>query len=178
MSRTVTIDRLLLPASAGVIDQLASILVEAVEGGAAVSFLAPLSLDVARAWWTKTLDGLHPDSFVLVAREADLVVGTVQMHKAWAPNQPHRGEIAKLLVRASHRGSGVGRMLMEHAEDHARASGISLLTLDARQGGPAERLYQRLGWTYSGMIPGFAVNADRSGMHATVIYYKHVACSD
>jgi GNAT superfamily N-acetyltransferase len=94
------------------------------------------------------------------------------MHKAWAPNQPHRGEIAKLLVRASHRGSGIGRMLMEHAEDHARASGISLLTLDARQ----ERLYQRLGWTCSGTIPVFAVNADRSGMHATVVHSKLVAC--
>lgn len=178
MSRTVTIERLALPAAGEVVDQLASILVEAVEGGAAVSFLAPLGIDVARVWWGKTLESLHADSFVLVARESDEIVGTVQIHKAWAPNQPHRGEIAKLLVRASHRGRGVGRMLMEHAEEHARAGGISLLTLDARKDGPAERLYQRLGWTYSGKIPDFAVNADRSGMHDTVIYYKSVACSD
>jgi GNAT superfamily N-acetyltransferase len=166
------IERLTAPVSDEEVGVLARMLVEAVESGAAVSFLAPLGPDAAERWWRETLAGAHPRAIVLVARSAGAIVGTVQLHPAWAPNQPHRGEIVKLLVGRRQRGQGLGAALMRAAEEAARAAGFRLLTLDARAGGAAERLYRRTGWTAVGTIPGYALDTDGRTLHDAVFFYK------
>lgn len=154
---------------------LAELLVDAVDSGAAVSFLAPLTVTDAEGWWRHTLTTAHPRAVFLVARSRDGIVGTVQMHPAWAPNQPHRAEIAKLIVHRRGRGAGVGQALMHAVEQAARDAGFSLLTLDAKRGGAAERLYRRLGWTHAGTIPRFAVDCDGRTPHDAVIFYKDLS---
>jgi GNAT superfamily N-acetyltransferase len=154
---------------------LAELLVDAVESGAAVSFLAPLSVTDAEAWWRTTLTSADPRAAFLVARTADAIVGTVQMHPAWAPNQPHRAEIAKLIVHRRARGAGVGQALMHAIEQAAGDAGFSLLTLDAKRGGAAERLYRRLGWIHAGTIPRFAMDGDGRTPHDAVILYKDLS---
>lgn len=141
--------------------------------GAAVSFLAPLTLEHAAAWWRATLDAAHPRAVVLVARDDAGIVGTVQLHPAWAPNQPHRAEIAKLLVHRRSRRAGLGVQLMHAIEEAARLDGFRLLTLDAKQGAPAEQLYRRLGWTAVGAIPRYALDPDGTP-HGAVIFYKEL----
>jgi GNAT superfamily N-acetyltransferase len=94
----------------------------------------------------------------------------VQVHLALPPNQPHRGEIAKLLVHRSARGRGVAQLLMEGAEAEARAEGRSLLVLDTVTGSAAERLYDRLGWTRVGVVPGFALYPDGRPCDATFFW--------
>ena len=130
-----TIERLILPVSDCDLRDLARLLVDAVESGAAVSFLAPLTLERAEDWWRKTTFASPSGAIFLVARDAEGIVGTVQLHPAWAPNQPHRAEIAKLLVHRRSRRTGLGTQLMKTIEDAARRAGFSLLTLDAKRGG-------------------------------------------
>jgi ribosomal protein S18 acetylase RimI-like enzyme len=152
---------------------LAALLVDAVKSGAAVSFLDTLELDRAEGWWRSTLATSHPRASFLVARDArGEIVGTVQYQPAWAPNQPHRAEICKLMVHSRCRKSGLGARLMGAAEGLAGRSGLTLLTLDAKRGGAAERLYRRLGWTEVGTIPGYALDPDGKALHSTVIFYK------
>jgi GNAT superfamily N-acetyltransferase len=165
------IERLMPPPSQADIRDLAELLVDAVESGAAVSFLPPLSLERAEAWWRKTLSASGSTATCLVARDEKGIVGTVQLQPAWAPNQPHRAEVVKLLVHRRARRSGLGARLMEGIEDAARRAGFRLLTLDAKQGGAAERLYLRMGWTLAGTIPGFALDPDGTP-HSAVIFYK------
>ncbi|MGQ0712869.1 MAG: GNAT family N-acetyltransferase [Gemmatimonadaceae bacterium] len=110
----------------------------------------------------------------LVARDDDGIVGSVQLHPAWAPNQPHRGEIAKLLVHRRRRRLGLGMRLMRAIEEAARSAGYTLLTLDAKRGEAAEQLYRRMGWSYAGVIPRYALDTDGVTPHDTVIFYKHL----
>ncbi|HXV14871.1 MAG TPA: GNAT family N-acetyltransferase [Candidatus Krumholzibacteria bacterium] len=154
---------------------LARLLVDAVESGAAVSFVAPLTPARAEAWWRATLSESHARAVFLVARSEGAIVGTVQLHPAWAPNQPHRAEIVKLIVHRESRGAGLGARLMQAAEDEARREGFRLLTLDAKRGAAAERLYRRLGWSYVGAIPRFAVDTDGVTPHDAVIFYKELS---
>jgi len=171
----IPIERLALPATDADLASLAELLVDAVESGAAVSFVSPLSMDRAREWWRGTLASFHPRGAVLVARDSsNMIVGTVQLQPAWAPNQPHRADVCKLIVhRRCHR-AGLGRGLMEAVEQAAHEAGFSLLTLDAKRGGTADRLYSRLGWTHAGTIPRYAVDTDGKTLHDTVIYYKEL----
>jgi ribosomal protein S18 acetylase RimI-like enzyme len=97
---------------------------------------------------------------VLAAFADGELVGTVQVVLALPPNQPHRGEIAKLLVRRSARRRGIAERLMDCAEQEARAEGKTLLVLDTVTGDAAERLYMRLGWTRVGEIPNYALYPD------------------
>ncbi|HVP70174.1 MAG TPA: GNAT family N-acetyltransferase, partial [Gemmatimonadaceae bacterium] len=101
-------------------------------------------------------------------------VGTVQIHPARAPNQPHHGDLAKLLVRRDHQRAGLATALMQAAEDAARAAGMHLIVLDAKRGGAAESLYRKLGWTHAGTIPRFALDPDGREYHDAVILYKHL----
>ena len=169
-----TIERLIAPESDADVRDLARLLVDAVDSGAAVSFLADLTLARAQDWWRRTLSEAPSRAIFLVAREAAGLVGTVQLHPAWAPNQPHRAELAKLIVHRSGRGSGLGEQLMRAAEDEARRAGFGLLTLDAKRGGAAERLYRRLGWIHAGTIPRYALDPDGAALHDTVIFYKEL----
>jgi GNAT superfamily N-acetyltransferase len=167
------IERLEPPVGDADFRSLAELLVHVVESGAAVSFVQPLSVDRAQAWWRETV-GASPRAIFLVARDRDGIVGTVQLHPAWAPNQPHRADIAKLMVHARSRGAGLGSRLMQAAEEAARAAGFTLLTLDARRGEAAERLYRRTGWVEVGVIPDYAVDPDGRGFHDTVLFYKRL----
>lgn len=166
------IERLILPVSSD-LRALAELLVDAVESGAAVSFPAPLTLERAEEWWRRTISASDSRAIFLVARDAEGIVGTVQLHPAWAPNQPHRAEITKLLVNRRSRGSGLGTQLMRTIEDAARRAGFSLLTLDAKRGGTAEHLYRRIGWIHAGTIPRYALDPDGTP-HDAVIFYKEL----
>lgn len=171
--RACTIERLEPPVAESDLRSLALLLVEAVGAGAAVSFVAPLSLDAAEGWWHTTITGADPRAVFLVARDDDGIAGTVQLHPAWAPNQPHRAEIVKLLVYQRRQRSGLGTQLMHAVEDAARSGGFSLLTLDAKRGAAAESLYRRLGWTPVGTIPRYALDPNGTP-HDAVFFYKEL----
>lgn len=168
------IERLVPPGREEDVRALAGLLVDAVASGAAVSFLAPLGLDRAEAWWRQTLSAPLPRAVFLVARDATGIAGTVQLQPAWAPNQPHRAEVVKLMVHRRCRRQGLGRRLMESIESAAGDEGFTLLTLDAKRGEAAEALYRRLGWIAAGMIPRFAFDSDGTP-HDAVIFYKELA---
>jgi GNAT superfamily N-acetyltransferase len=124
------------------LDALTRALVDCVAGGASVSYLAPFSHEQARAAFEDMAAEVEKGRRLLLGAFADGdLVGTVQVILALPPNQPHRGEIAKLLVHRSARKRGVARLLMEHAESEARAEGTTLLVLDTVTGDDAERLY-------------------------------------
>jgi GNAT superfamily N-acetyltransferase len=143
------------------LDQLADVLEDCVAGGASVSYMQPFSHEQAR----DAFEGMVAEveggrRLLLCAFEVERIVGTVQVITALPPNQPHRGEIAKLLVRRDARRRGIAQLLMEHADIEARAAGKSLLVLDTVTGEDGERLYTRLGWTRVGVVPGFALFPD------------------
>jgi GNAT superfamily N-acetyltransferase len=153
------------------LDGLASVLVDCVEGGASVSYMAPFShADARNAFEGWAADVEHGTRIVLAAFDDGDVVGTVQVNLAVPPNQPHRGEIAKLLVRRSARRRGIARRLMEGAEMAARSEGKTLLVLDTVTGDAAERLYERLGWTRVGVIPNYALYPDGRPCDTTVFW--------
>ena len=133
--------------------------------------MAGLSRDEARDWWRRTVAGAGARAVILAARDASGIVGSVQLHPAWAPNQPHRADVAKLLVHRRARRRGLARALMADLEARAAASGFTLLVLDTCQGTPAEALYRGLGWTEVGVIPHFALTPD-GGNCDTVFFYK------
>ncbi|OFW05373.1 MAG: hypothetical protein A3H96_07760 [Acidobacteria bacterium RIFCSPLOWO2_02_FULL_67_36] len=120
------IERLILPASDSDRRALAQLLVDAVDSGAAVSFLAPLTIERADEWWRGVMSAADSRAIFLVARDAGRIAGTVQLHPAWASNQPHRAEIVKLLVHRSRRRTGLATQLMQAIEDAARRAGFSL----------------------------------------------------
>ncbi len=153
------------------LDGLAGVLADCVAGGASVSYLAPFSHAQARAAFEAVAVEIEKDRRLLLAAFAEgRLVGTVQVILALPPNQPHRAEIAKLLVHRSARKRGVARLLMEHAESEARAAGKTLLVLDTVTGDDAERLYARLGWTRVGVIPGYALYPDGRPCDTTVFW--------
>lgn len=166
------IERLIPPVSDRDVRALGELLVDAVDSGAAVSFLAPLTVPRAEQWWRRTLTAIESGAIFLVARDGNGIVGTVQMHPSWAPNQPHRADVAKLIVHRRGRRNGLGRRLMQSIEDAARQAGFTLLTLDAKQDGAAVALYRRIGWTEVGVIPRYALDTDGKTPHGTVIFYK------
>ena len=168
------IQRLPAPPSESDLRHLAQLLVDAVESGAAVSFLAPLGLERAEDWWRRTTSAPDSRVVVLVARDGGAIVGTVQLHPAWAPNQPHRAEVAKLLVHRRFQRAGLGTRLMRAVEDEARGAGFTLLTLDAKRGAAAESLYRKLGWTHAGTIPNYAFDPDGITPHDAVVFYKRM----
>jgi GNAT superfamily N-acetyltransferase len=151
---------------------LADVLLDCVEGGASVSFMAPLSKSTAESFFEKVAEGVKAGERILLAAFVDnKLVGTVQIVTATPPNQPHRADIAKLLVVRSARGQGVATQLMQRVEVASRAAGKTLLVLDTVTGGDAERLYLRLGWTKAGIIPNYAMFPD-GAMCDTTIFWK------
>jgi ribosomal protein S18 acetylase RimI-like enzyme len=153
------------------LDGLAAVLVDCVAGGASVSYMAPFSHEQARDAFEAVAAEVEQGRRLLLAAFADgELVGTVQVILALPPNQPHRGEIAKLLVHRSARGRGIAQRLMEQAESEARAAGRTLLVLDAVTGGDAARLYERLGWTRVGVIPSYALYPDGRPCDTTIFF--------
>ena len=153
------------------LDGLAAVLADCVAGGASVSYLAPFSHEQARAAFEAVAEDVEEGRRLLLAAFAEgELVGTVQVILALPPNQPHRGEIAKLLVHRSARKRGIAQLLMERAESEARAEGKTLLVLDTVTGDDAERLYTRLEWTRVGVIPGYALYPDRRPCDTTIFW--------
>jgi hypothetical protein len=145
--------------------------------GAGVSFVIPFSIDDASAFWAeKVLPGVRAGTRrVLVARDGDRIVGTVQLDLAMPPNQRHRGEVAKLLVHPDARRRGIARALMIALEDVAQSEGRTLLTLDTWTGGYAESLYRSLGYVIVGVIPRYARGSTTPGLEPTTIMYKELS---
>jgi GNAT superfamily N-acetyltransferase len=153
---------------------LADILCACVDAGASVSYLAPLALAEARLFWRHMGREVAAGTRVLLAAWDDAtLVGTVMLEFASSPNQPHRAEVQKLLVRPSTRRRGVARALMARAEIEAARAGKTLLTLDTRAGDAAEMLYRSMGWHEAGRIPGYALNADRVPCD-TIFFWKPI----
>ena len=153
------------------LDGLAAVLHDCVAAGASVSYMQPFAHADARA----AFEGFAAEvdagrRLLLAALEGDEVVGTVQVILAVPPNQPHRGEVAKLLVRREARRRGVAQLLMAGAEREASREGKTLLVLDTVTGDPAERLYERLGWNRVGVIPGYALYPDGRPCDTTVFW--------
>lgn len=168
----ITIERI-DTASDDIVRELAAVLVDAVKDGAGISFMAGLEIDEAAEWWRKTLNAASPKAAVLVARDEQGIVGTVQLQPAWPPNQPHRADVAKLIVHRRARRHGIARALMRELERHAREQRFTLLLLDTCKGGAAEQLYSSLGWIRVGEVPHFALNADGTWCD-TVFFYKEL----
>ena len=155
---------------------LADVLIDCVEGGASVSFMAPLSRPRASAFWAGAFESAGRGERVVLAADdtaSGRVVGTVQVILAMPDNQSHRAEIAKMLVHREARRRGLGAGLMRAAEATARAAGKSLLVLDTATGGDAERLYARLGWRRCGVIPGYAL-LPHGGLCGTTLFYREL----
>jgi GNAT superfamily N-acetyltransferase len=169
----ITIERV-EAATDDVIRGLTEVLIDAVESGAGVSFMSELTSDEAAAWWRKMLGAASPRTVILIARDAAGILGTVQLQPSWAPNQPHRADVAKLIVHRRARGRGVARALMRELERQAERLGFTLLLLDTCKGSAAERLYVSLGWIRVGEVPNFALNPDGSWCD-TVFFYKPIA---
>ena len=155
------------------VGDLAGLLLDAVDSNAGISFMRGLTRHEAEAWWRTLLTTARPRAVVLVARDATGIAGTVQVQPSWAPNQPHRGDVAKLVVHRRCRGQGIAHALMLAAEREAAAEGLRLLVLDTCKGSAAERLYTSLGWVRVGEIPDFAFNPDGS-MCDTVFFFKRI----
>lgn len=155
--------------------QLAAVLIDCVEGGASVSFMHPLAPDRAAAFWRGQADDVANGRRLLhVASDADGIVGTVQVVLDQPENQPHRADVAKMLVHRRARGQGLGAALLRAAEAGAKEAGKTLLLLDTATGSDAERLYARLGWVRVGDVPDYAL-WPHGGLCATTFYYRRLA---
>ena len=155
---------------------LADVLVDCVEGGASVGFMLPFGRERAVAFWVGALESASTgDRVVLVAEdpEAGIILGTVQVVLTAPENQPHRGEISKMLVHRDARRRGIAEELMRAAEAAACEAGKTLLVLDTASDS-AERLYQRLGWQRVGVIPDYAL-WPQGGFVDTIVFYKDLS---
>ena len=155
-------------------DALARIMADTVVAGAAIGYMQPFSTADGRAFFDHQV---FPEvragrRRLLAARLDGAVAGTVQLILALPPNQPHRCEVAKMMVAPEARRRGVGRALLAAVDNEARAAGKTLVTLDTRTGDSAEPLYRSAGFRTAGVIPGFAVDPDGARLHATTYMYK------
>ena len=157
------------------IQGLSDVLIDCVEGGASVSFLLPMTRAKAEAFWrTVAASAACGERIVLAAEDpAGAIVGTAQVMLAQPENQPHRGDLSKMLVLPAARRRGIGARLLEAAERMARDNGKTLLVLDTATP-EADRLYRRHGWQLSGEIPEYALFPDGTPC-ATRIYFKKLA---
>ena len=160
-------------ASDDVVRELADVLLDAVASGAGVSFMSDLTREGAVSWWRGVFAEATARTAILVARDEHGIVGTVQLQPAWPPNQPHRADVAKLMVHRRARGRGTARALMLELERQAREQKFKLLLLDTCKGSAAEKLYASMGWERVGEVPRFAYNPDGS-MCDTVFFYKEL----
>ena len=156
------------------LEQLADLLIDCVEGGASVSFMHPMTRAKALAFWRRVAEGTaRGERALLVAEDAEGIVGTVQLVLDLPENQPHRADLSKLLVHRRARRRGVAEALMREAETLARACGRTLLVLDTASD-TAARLYARLGWVECASVPRYALLPDGAPC-ATTFFYRQLA---
>ena len=151
---------------------LSDVLIDCVEGGASVSFMLPISRAKADAFWLGVSASVARGERLLLAAEdaQKTIVGTVQVVLDQPENQPHRADVAKMLVHRRVRRRGVGAALLAAAEEHALRAGKTLLVLDTASD-EAERVYARHGWQICGAIPNYALKPDGAPC-ATTIFFK------
>ncbi|MGH0794924.1 N-acetyltransferase family protein [Bacillus mycoides] len=152
------------------IEELSELLKTVVNDGASIGFLPPLEQKEATNYWQTAL---APEVILYVARINNEVAGSIQLHLVTKPNGIHRAEICKLMTHPNYRRNGIGRLLMQKAEERAKQENRSLLVLDTREGDSSNRLYKSLGFQESGKIPGYAISPNGE-LDATVIYYKMI----
>lgn len=170
----MNIELLTSPAARDKLTDLIELLQDAVNAGASVGFLPPLSREVASSYWVSVLADVDAGHRLLLgAIEGVKLVGSVQLELARKPNAAHRAEVQRLLVHRSVRRQGIGERLMRELEELAREHGRTLLVLDTRRGDPSELLYQKLGYTIAGVIPGYARSSSGS-LDATAFYYRQL----
>jgi GNAT superfamily N-acetyltransferase len=152
---------------------LVDLLVDAVEGGASVGFVWPMTRAKAETWWEDVLAGQAlGERLIFAAQAPGRLDGTVQLIPSPKENQAFRADLSKLLVHRSARRRGLGALLMRAAEDEARRIGRTLLTLDTEAGSAAERLYTRLGWRKYGEVPAYATSPDGRSRDPVSFFYK------
>jgi GNAT superfamily N-acetyltransferase len=174
VSADVEISVLDAPIPEAALAQLASVLIDCVDGGASVSFMAPFSQADGLAYFRKVADAVASGDTVLLAAKLDgKIVGTVQLGLDTPPNQPHRADLKKMLVHRSARGRGIGAALMAQIEIEAIKCGRWLLVLDTVPGENGYRLYKRAGWTECGMIPNYALFPD-GRLCDTAVFWKRL----
>ena len=167
-----TIRELDADAYVAAIPALAALLVDAVDSGASVNFLAGVTESEAAAWWIERIDQVRDGVIsAFVAVDGEDVVGSTLLMRSRNPNSPHRAEIGKVLVRQTARRRGIGAALMAAAEDRARADGRWMLILDTVTGSAAEAFYRSLGWVELGVMPNHALATDGS-LAATTFFWK------
>jgi GNAT superfamily N-acetyltransferase len=163
-----------LSSSLDIIAALSEILVETVANGGSVSFMHPLPVEQAAAFWTGSLAAADRGArVVLGAFDGEKLVATVTLVLDLPPNQPHRGEIAKMMTRLSHRHRGIASALLREAERMAIARGRWLLVLDTAVDEGASPLYQRAGYQLAGIIPDYAL-MPHGGLTGTMVYWKRL----
>jgi acetyltransferase len=154
------------------VPHLTELIRDGVNNGAAMGFLAPLSVEEAEDYWLEVVDALKtPYRILLVALENGQVIGSTQLDLASKANGLHRAEVMKVMVHTQHRRKGIGMALMQEVERQAREQNRTTLVLDTREGDVAEDLYLKAGFIRSGIIPNFARSSDGS-LHATIVMYK------
>ncbi|KHF38912.1 GNAT family N-acetyltransferase [Halalkalibacter okhensis] len=150
------------------IDELSELLIQVVEDGASIGFLSPLQTVDAEIYWSNLLNS---DLLLFVAKMNNKIVGSVQLQLCRKQNGKHRAEIGKLMTHPDYRRKGIGRSLMNKAEEQAKHENRSLLVLDTREGDPSNLLYSSIGFNQVGIIPNYAKSGDGK-LHSTVYYYK------
>lgn len=155
-------------------DELGEILQLTVNNGAAVGFIAPLNADRASQFWRQNI---RPEvesgaRALFLAVEDGKAVGTAQLILAMPDNQPHRGEVSKMMVHPDHRRKGIANQLIARLEEEAKTHSRWQITLDTQSGRGAELFYAQLGYKVAGIIPSYAQNATDENFHATTYMYK------
>ncbi|APR38629.1 GNAT family N-acetyltransferase [Paraburkholderia sp. SOS3] len=171
----ITVRRVGADEAARLVEALAGVLVDCVEGGASVSFMLPLPRERALEFWRDVAAGVVRGERALLVAEDDAghIVGTVQMVLAQPDNQPHRADVAKMLVSRAVRRQGIARRLMAAVDTVAREEGKTVLVLDTVTGSPASRLYEQSGWQRVGDVPKYALMPDGE-FCSTTYFYKHL----
>ena len=160
-------------AQAAVAD-LCDVLADCINGGASLGFMMPYAPEDAAEYWADIARQVKTGAIILALAENDgRVVGAVQVGLATKPNQPHRGDLMKLLVHRSARGHGISRRLMDAVEAEAARRGLTLLVLDTATGSDAEQIYPRFGWQRVGVIPDYAL-WPQGGFCDTTLFYKRI----
>jgi GNAT superfamily N-acetyltransferase len=170
----MTIDALTPQTASRYVEQLIDLMRDAVDGGASIGFLPPLTDTMALSYWQGVIRELGTGNRVLLVGIVDEhVVGSVQLQLANQPNAEHRAEVQKLFVHSKHRGKGYAKALLVRVEEEASRLGRKLLVLDVKAGEPAEALYASHGWRSAGSVPAYSRQADGT-LADTTIFFKQV----
>jgi len=157
------------------IEELSELLIDAVDSGASIGFMPPLSVEAARDYWRSVIDAIrHHSRVLLVAEEDGLIQGSVQLGLELRANGNHRAEAMKLFVHRRARRKGLARRLMGEVETVARRLGLTLLLMDTRKEGDAEKLCGLLGYVRYGEVPGYA-RSSNGELHTTVFFYRQLS---